>query len=215
MTTFPRSPRLLRGAIVGINPLSPIPNVIVFQYNPDTVTRTLQAQAAGGEGGNRSEAMRLKGAPIETVKLEIEIDATDKMEEGGGLLGVYPQLSALEVLIYPASSMVVANTVLMALGTIEVIPPTAPLTLFVWGPGRVVPVRLTDFSVTEEAHDTLLNPIRARVSLGLRVLSYDDLPPTDPGHTLFLAHQVVKETMARAGTVNSLEALGNLKLGLP
>lgn len=208
MNTFPRSPRLLRGAIVAVDQANPAPNVIVFQYNPDTVTRTLQAQAAGGEDGGRSEAMRLKGAPVETVKLEVEIDATDRMETGAGLAGVYPQLSALEMLIYPASAKVITNTALMALGTIEVVPPTAPLTLFVWGPSRVVPVRLTDFSVTEEAHDTSLNPIRARVSLGLRVLSYDDLPPTDPGHNLFLAHQVAKEAMARLGTTSSLDAAG-------
>lgn len=215
MTTFPRSPRLLRGAVVGIDPLDPIPNVIAFQYNPDTLTRTLQAQTAGDENGDRSEAMRLKGAPVETVRLEVEIDATDRMEAGGGLAGVYPQLSALEILVYPRSAQVIANTALMALGTIEIVPPTAPLTLFVWGPSRVVPVRLTDFSVTEEAHDTSLNPIRARVSLGMRVLSYDDLPATHPGHNLFLAHQVVKETMARVGLVNSLEAIGGTRIGLP
>lgn len=215
MTTFPGSPRLLRGTIVAVDPLQPVPDVIVFQYNPDTVTRTLQAQAAGGEEGGRSEAMRLKGAPVETVKLEVEIDATDRMETGAGLAGVYPQLAALEMLIYPASARVVANTALMALGTIEVVPPRVPLTLFVWGPSRVVPVRLTDFSVTEEAHDTSLNPIRARVSLGLRVLSYDDLPPSDPGHNLFLAHQIVKETMARASIVNSLDvAAGGAGIGL-
>ena len=86
------------------------------------------------------------------------------------------------------------------------------MTLFVWGPSRVVPVRLTDFSVTEEAHDTNLNPIRARVSLGLRVLSYNDLSVTHPGHKLFLAHQVAKEAMARLGTTNSLDAAGGARV---
>jgi hypothetical protein len=128
--------------------------------------------------------------------------------------GIYPQLSALEMLIYPASAVVIANTILLALGTIEVLPPSGPFTLFVWGPKRVLPVRVQEFSITEEAYDTNLNPIRAKVSLGLRVLSYNDLPVTNPGYHLFLAHQVVKETLAKIGTVNSLGAVlkGDLKL---
>lgn len=215
MTTFPRSPRLLRGAIVAVDQANPAPNVIVFQYNPDTLTRTLQAQAAGGDGGDRSEVMRLKGAPVETVSLDVEIDATDQMEKAEGNLvgvGIYPQLSALEILIYPRSEHVIANTALLSVGTIEVVPPEAPMTLFVWGPSRVVPVRLTDFSITEEAHDTNLNPIRARVSLGLRVLSYNDLSVTHPGHYWFLAHQVAMEAMARLGTTNSLDAAGGARI---
>lgn len=217
MTTFPNSPRLMKGAIVGVDIFNPVASVILFQYNPDTLTRTLQAQTMGGEGGDRSEVLRLKGAPVETIKLEVEIDATDQLEKGEGTavnMGVYPQLSALEMLLYPKSAMVIANTALLAVGTIEVIPPMAPFTVFVWGPKRVLPVRLTDFSITEEAHDVNLNPIRAKVSLGLRVLSYNDLPLSHPGYGLFLAHQVVKETMATIGSVNNLAAVagGNIKL---
>jgi len=100
--------------------------------------------------------------------------------------------------------------VLLAAGTIEVIPPMAPLTLFIWGPKRVLPVRLTNFSITEDAYDVNLNPIRAKVSLGLSVLNYNDLPLTHPGYHLFLAHQVVKETMATIGSVNNLAAAGGL-----
>jgi len=216
MTTFPGSPRLLKGAIVGIDLFNPLASVIVFQYNPDTLTRTLQAQTAG-DGGDRAEALRLKGAPVETIKLDIEIDATDKLETADGIatsMGIYPQLSALEMLIYPKSALVIANTVLLAAGTIEVIPPMAPLTLFIWGLKRVLPVRLTDFSITEEAHDVNLNPIRAKASIGLRVLSYNDLSLLNPGYHLFLAHQVVKETMATIGSVNNLGAVagGNISL---
>lgn len=216
MTTFPGSPRLLKGAIVGIDLFNPLASVIVFQYNPDTLTRTLQAQAAGsrggqGEGGgDRSEALRLRGAPTEDIRLDIEIDATDQLERGDALatsLGVYPQLSALEMLIYPKSALVIANTALLALGTTEIIPPTAPFTLFIWGPKRVLPVRLTQFSVAEEAYDVNLNPIRARVGLGLRVLSYNDLPLTHPGFGVFLAHQVIKEGMATIGSVAGIGGL--------
>ena len=216
MTTFPGSPRPLKGAIVGLDPLNPLASVIVFQYNPDTLTRTLQAQTAG-EGGARSEAMRLKGAPIETIKVDVEIDATDQLERGDALavgMGIYPQLSALEMLLYPKSALVIVNTALLAVGTIEVIGPEAPFTLFIWGPKRVLPVRLTDFSIVEEAYDVGLNPIRARVSLGLRVLSYNDLSVTNPAYYVFLAHQIVKETMAVIGSVGNIGAVagGNVKL---
>jgi Contractile injection system tube protein len=217
MSTFPGSPRLLKGAIIGVDPFNPLASVIVFQYNPDTMTRTLQAQAAGGEGGDRSEALRLKGAPIENIKLDVEIDATDQLEKAADpavSMGIYPQLSALEMLLYPKSALVIANTVLMAIGTIEIVPPEAPFTLLIWGPKRVLPVRLTEFSITEEAYDTSLNPIRAKASLGLRVLSYNDLPVTHPGYAMFLAHQIVKEAMAVVGSVNNLDAVigGNVKL---
>ena len=216
MTTFPGAPRLLKGAIVGIDLFNPLHSVILFQYNPHTLTRTLQPQTAGGEGGgDRSEALRLKGAPIENIKLDIEIDATDQLEQADDTavnLGIYPQLSALEMLLYPKSALVIANTVLLALGTIEVLPPVAPFTLFIWGPKRVLPIRLTEFSITEEGHDVNLNPIRATVSLGLRVLSYNDLKVTHPGYHIFLAHQVVKEAMAVIGSVDNLSAAGNPSL---
>jgi Contractile injection system tube protein len=217
MPASPITPKLLKGALISLNLPDPTPAVITFQYNPETLTRSLEAQTAGGEGADRSEALRLKGAPVETIKLDVELDATDQLELGDPTAtssGIYPQLSALEMLIYPASAVVIANTILLALGTIEVLPPSGPFTLFVWGPKRVLPVRVQEFSITEEAYDTNLNPIRAKVSLGLRVLSYNDLPVTNPGYHLFLAHQVIKETLAKIGTVNSLGAVlkGDLKL---
>jgi hypothetical protein len=210
MTTFPGSPRVQKGAIVGIDIFNPLASVIIFQYNPDTLTRTLQAQTTTGETG-RSEALRLKGAPVETIKLDVEIDATDQLEKADPVatgMGIFPQLSALEMLLYPKSSLVIANTVLMAVGTIEVIPPEAPFTLFIWGPKRVLPVRLSGFTITEEAHDPGLNPIRAKVSLDLRVLSYSDFSVTHPGYALFLAHQVIKETMAVIGSVGNIASTG-------
>lgn len=209
MTTFPGSPRLLKGAIIGVDIFNPLASIIVFQYNPDTISRTLQAQTSGEEG-DKSEALRLKGAPVETIKLDVEIDATDQLERGDTLAtlsGIYPQLSALEMLIYPKSALVIANTILAATGTIEVVPPLAPLTLFIWGASRVVPVKITDFSITEEAHDVNLNPIRAKVSLGLRVLSYNDLSITNPGYYVFLAHQMIKEAFATIGSISNLAGI--------
>jgi hypothetical protein len=217
MSTFPNSPRLIKGALVAIDLHNGLPNVILFQYNPDSLTRTLQVNASGGEGGSRSEPMRLKGAPTETLKLDVEIDATDQLEkkEDTALnMGIYPQLSALEILLYPRSSLVIANTALAAAGTIEVVPPEAMFTLLVWGAKRVMPVRLTDFSITEEAHDVNLNPIRAKVSLGLRVLNYHDLPLSHPGYSMFLTHQVMKETMATLGSTGNLAAVTGVNLNL-
>lgn len=216
MSSFPNSPKVLKGAIIGIDLFNPLASIAVFQYNPDTVTRSLQVQGSG-DGGDRSEAMRLKGPPIETIKMEVEIDATDQLEKADGIttaLGIYPQLSALEMLIYPKSTLVIANTLLMALGTVEVLPPTAPFTLLVWGIKRVVPIRLTELSITEEAFDQALNPIRAKVSLGLRILNYNDLSITDPGYYLFLTHQIAKEVFATIGSVGNLGAAvsGDVKL---
>jgi hypothetical protein len=198
MTTFPGSPRLQKGAIVGLDPLNPLASIIVFQYNPDTLTRTLTAQTAGDEG-DKGEAMRLKGPPQETIKVDVEIDATDQLEQAkfpATTMGIYPALASLEMLLYPKSTLMVANEVLKQMGIIEVISPEAPLILFVWGAKRVLPVRLTSFSITEEAFDANLNPVRAKVGLELRVLTYQDLGLASAGGALFMAHQLIKETMA-------------------
>jgi hypothetical protein len=216
MTTFPNSPRILKGALVSIDTAIPVPNVIIFQYNPDTLTRTIKPRSPGGDGA-RSEAQRLSGPPEETIKVDVDIDAIDQLEKSDGIattLGIYPQLSALEMLAYPKSALVIANTVLLATGTIEIIPPDAPLTLFIWGAKRILPVRITDFSITEEAHDQALNPIRAKVGLGLRVLSYNDFSITNPGYYIFLAHQVVKETLSMVNLASDLTAVtgSNIRL---
>ena len=216
MSASPLSPRLLKGALVSVDLTSPIPQVIVFQYNPETLTRQIKARGMQGEGA-KGDAMRLNGAPEETIKIDVEIDATDQLEKGEGIattVGIYPQLSGLEMLVYPKSGLVIANTVLLAGGVIEVAPPAGPFTLFIWGVSRILPVRVEEFSITEDAHDIALNPIRAKVSLGLRVLTYNDLSITNPGYYMFLAHQVVKEAMAAIGTVQNVSAVagGELKL---
>lgn len=208
--TTPISPRLLKGALVAIDPFNPLASIVAFQYNPDTLTRRLEARAVGQEG-DRGEAFRLTGPPKETITLSIEVDATDQLERADRLAlttGIYPTLSALEMMIYPKSALVIINTVLSLIGTVEVIPTEAPMTLFVWGPARVLPVRLTSFSITEEAHDQLLNPLRAKVELSLTVLSYHDLKLTSPGHALFLAHHIAKEVMATTNVANSALNIG-------
>jgi len=206
MSTFPGSPQVQKGAIVGLDPFNPLASVVIFQYNPDTLTRTLTAQTAGS-ALNTGEALRLKGPPQENITVSIEIDAADQLEKADGLtttVGLYPTLSSLEMLLYPKSALVIANEVLAQLGMIEVIPPEAPLTLFIWGIKRVLPVRLTTFSITEEAFDTNLNPIRAKVNLGLRVLNYQDLGLLSAGGAIFMAHQIMKEVMATIGGVGNI-----------
>jgi hypothetical protein len=219
MSSFPGSPRLLKAALVGVDPDNPLASVIAFQYNPDSLTRRLEARSTGGgDGAARSEAFRLSGPARETFSLSAEIDATDLLERGdprAARLGIYPTLSALEMLLYPKSRTVIKNLGLArAEGTLEILPPEAPMTLFVWGPKRVLPVRLTSFSITEEAFDTGLNPIRAKVDLSLLVLSYGDLDPDHPGHALFLAHHVAKELMATVNVAGAVESLG-ASLGVP
>ena len=215
MSSFPGSPRLLKGALIGVDPLNPLGAVVVFQYNPDTMTRKLEPRAVSAEG-DRGEAFRLTGAPKETITLSIEIDATDQLEQANPLAiaaGIYPTLAALEIMLYPKSAVVLINSALSLVGTIEVIPAEAPMTLFVWGPQRVLPVRVTSFSITEEAHDQLLNPIRAKVELSLAVLSYQDLPLLSAGRVMFLAHHIVKEVMAATNLFSNLQNVGDgLKL---
>lgn len=212
MSSFPGSPRLLKGGIVLVDPESgTVKNTIVLQYNPHTLTRSLQVQGIGGEGGSRSEALRLTGPPVETIKLEVEIDATDQLEVADSTatqLGIHPQLAALETIIYPKSDDILENARLAGSGTLEIVPMQALLTLFVWSKERIVPVRLTEFSVTEEAFDPALNPIRAKISLGMRVLTIDDLESDHKGSSLYMAHHQRKERLAKMSRSGVLSALG-------
>lgn len=212
MTTFPGSPRLIKGGIVLIDPnTSAVLRLIALQYNPDTLSRTLQVQAVGGEG-DRLEALRLKGPPNESIKLDAEIDATDQLEfpdqnRTATQLGIYPQLAALETLVYPGSAQLQASNRLAQSGTLEISPAETPLTLFIWSKSRILPVRLTEFSITEEAFDAGLNPIRAKVSLGMRVLSVNDLGFSHKGGNLFMAYLQNKEQLASLSQGASLSAL--------
>jgi|SRR6185437_1919705 len=196
---MPISPRLLKGAIVSLDPNLGVPlGTIAFQYNPDEVTRSLKPQSVGEEP-DRSEVLRLKGPPIETIKCAIEIDATDQLATGDSNtinFGIQPQLAALELLVYPSSAELIANEVLSFVGTIEILPMESALTLFVWSKTRITPVRITDLDITEEAFDPQLNPIRAKVSLGMRVLNVNDVGFLNPAGALYMVYQLQKEALA-------------------
>jgi hypothetical protein len=194
------SPLLRKGAILTLDPNTGVSvgTPITLQYNPDTLTRTLKAQPIGEEP-DRTEILRLKGPPIETIKGDIEIDATDQLagqNPNAIQYGIQPQLSQLELLVYPSSGVLIANEVLSLIGTIEILPMQSALTVFAWSQRRITPVRITDIDITEEAFDPQLNPIRAKVSLTMRVLSVTDVGFLSPAGALYLTYQLSKESLA-------------------
>ena len=213
MTGFSNSPRIIKGGLVLIDPDSAsVRRVIALQYNPDTLTRTLRPQQMG-EGADQSEALRLKGPAVETLKLEAEIDAADQLEfpdqhQNVVQFGVAPQLAVLEAMVNPTAADMLANKALANAGTLEIAPMESALALFVWGANRIVPVMVTEFSITEEAFDTALNPIRAKVNLGLRVLSVDDLGFDHKGGSLFMAYLQSREQLATKAATFGFDALG-------
>lgn len=214
MSSFPGSPRLVKGGLVLVDPVSgATQRVISLQYNPETLTRTLTPQTVAGDAADRSEAMRLKAPPVETIKLEADLDATDQLEfpdrnPAAVSVGILPQLAALETMVYPASDQLQLNHGLAMAGTLEIAPTLAPLALFVWSRSRVVPVRVTEFAITEQAFDPNLNPILARVTLGLRVLSVQDLGFDGKGGSIYLVYQQQKERLAQQATPGLASALG-------
>jgi hypothetical protein len=211
MSGLPRSPRLLKGGLVLLDPsTSAVQRIIALQYNPDSLTRSFQIQGVG-ESGDRSEVLRLKGPPVETLKVEVELDATDQLEIADNVatsVGLHAQLAALEVIAYPTSTQLQTLNAQAQSGTLEVAPIEAPLLVFVWSAQRILPVRLTELSVTEEAFDPNLNPIRAKASLGLRVLNVNDTGFAHKAGGLFMAYLQNKEQLARRSRAAAFSALG-------
>ena len=209
------SPKLVKGGLVVIDAVSgAVTRTIALQYNPDSLSRSYQVQGVGGDGGgDRAQPFRLKGPAVQSIKLEAEIDATDALEHpeqnaNAVQFGIAPQLAVLEALINPTVAELLTLKSQAASGTLEIIPPEAPLVLFIWGANRIVPVRVTDLSVTEEAFDPSLNPMRAKVSLGLHVMSTDDLGFDHRGSSIFINHLRSREAMAGKTGSASLQTLG-------
>ena len=213
MTGFPRSPRLTRAGLVLIAPDSgAIERIITLQYAADSLKRTLKAQAVEGEA-DRSQPLRLTGPAVETISLDAELDATDQLEAPDDhpdavSFGLFPALSALEGLVQPTVGDLERQSGQAASGSFTIAPAETALALFVWSRNRIVPVRVTDLSVTEEFFDPTLNPIRARVSLGLRVLSTADLGFGHRGSGLYLAHLQAREHLAARFAGGALSDLG-------
>jgi hypothetical protein len=216
VTRYADIPKPIRSGIVVVDPERGTPQrIIVLQFNPDTLERSLAPQAAGGggdsggggSGGDRNEALRLKGPAEESWKFTAEIDATDQFEVAAPD-GIHPQLATLEMLVHPTSAQLREASRLTKKGTIEISPIEMPLTLFTWGSKRVMPVRLTELSINESAFDVNLNPIRASLGIGMKVLSVSDLPAGHRGADLYLAHLAQKERLARAASGGRLAELG-------
>jgi hypothetical protein len=178
--------------------------MISLQYNPKTLG---------------DEPLRLKGPAVETLTIEADIDATDYLEfpdqhQDTVEHGVQPQLAALEAMVNPTSAQLNTNNMLQSAGTLEIAPMEGPMALFVWSKNRIVPVRVTSFSITEEAFDTQLNPIRATVSLTMQVLSIDDLGFRHKGGSLFMNYLQNKEQLAGKAPGASLDDFGVSSLPL-
>jgi hypothetical protein len=213
---FPRSPQFLKGALVSFPSqfLGPVPNVIVFQYNPDELRRTLGARATppdpSSAGAARQDAYRAQGSPVETISLSVVLDATDQLAEpqrhpSTVQFGLHPALAAMELLLYPPSRQRLQQELLAIAGGSQVSSSDLPLTLLVWGKSRVVPVRLISLSVTEQAFDQQLNPIRAKVDLSMRVLTDMELKETSLGRSAYLVYQGQKEVLARLNLASSAQ----------
>jgi hypothetical protein len=212
---FPGRPKLLKGALVEYESqfLGPVPNVIVFQYNPEQLSRTLAHRTTPPEpdkiGAAKEDAFRVLGPPVESISLTVELDATDQLAEPGlhphvVQHGLQPALAALELLLYPKSTQILRDRELAQAGDTAISKEgeATPLVLFVWGPSRVLPVRLTSFSVTELQFDQQLNPIQATVALGMRVLTHMELKETSLGSIAYMATQTQKELLARLNLAN-------------
>jgi hypothetical protein len=212
MTTFPKSPKHAKGTLMLMDPhTGNIKGIITLQINPPQLTRSLKVQGAGGEGGDRTEALRLTGPPEETIQLEAELDATDKLEfpdenRNAVEFGLRPELAALESIIYPDSARLQKNNELVKTGMLEILSAESPLTLFGWGQNRLLPVRITELSITEEAFDQQLNPILAKVTLGMQILSVNDLPFDHRGSSMYMRHHHLIESLKQAkGGIVALE----------
>ncbi len=201
------TPRLLKGALVSFATSAPIPtNVIVFQFNPDSLTRTFQQQVErrGYDDWYSSGDTEHTLPPIESYSLTVELDAEDQLADPQAFplvlaTGLHPELAALELLMYPPSSEIILGSLLAKQASKTITPAKVPVVLFVWGPARVIPVRVTSVSITEQQFDQILNPIQARVELGLRGLTKKELQSVGgPFETLALVNQVAKEVLARS-----------------
>jgi hypothetical protein len=232
--------KFLRGAFVQFMQtfLLPLPNVIIFQFNPETIAHTWSpAQATGMKGGN---PLAVKGTPGESFSFTLAMDANDMIADGSpvaegiaAVSGIYTRLAALEMLLHPESGSggSLLGSVSVSVGTggvsfggsaaggvVRAVPPQQlPTVLFVWGPGRIVPVKVTTLTITEKLYDpVLLNPIHAEAQIGLQVLTPEELnhvsgPLAEVAKVAYVYSQGLRQALAIANLANSAEsAIGML-----
>jgi hypothetical protein len=212
MGDAPFRPRIRKGGLAAYRLPSLEPTVVIFQYNPDEVTRSLKMR---GGGAGRGDAQRVSGPPEETLTFTVAIDAADQLEKPGenGVVvesGLHPVVAALEGLLAPAFAEVAANEALALAGVTFIAAEQAPMVLLVWGRHRVVPVRLESLSMREQAFDVNLNPIRVEAELSCRVLTYRDLDVSNPGYWVYMAAFAGKEGLAGRNMFANASALADL-----
>ncbi len=204
------TPKLLKGALVVYESHRSMasPKVIQFQYNPDQLSRRLThrsprvgTETTRSRGEAQEDVLRVEGAPRESITLTVIVNAADQLEvaQPGDTVvvnGLHPVLATLERLLYPTSEQVRRNDEESQRGAVQLASASLPLTLFVWGATRVVPVMVSSLSVTEEAFDPLLNPIRARVEMGLQVLTDADLPAYSNGVYVYKGYWKMREVLS-------------------
>lgn len=184
-TGLKNSPLLIKGALVQLieDIIGLVPNIIPFQYNPTQLTRQLQPWNPFEVDSTQRGAQAPNVQPFdpkESFTLKLELDATDDLENGDvvtKLVGVADRMAALKKLVMPTEGLLgdlVASAKSLVGGTnARAERPTVPVAFFIWGPGRILPVRVTSFSVEETLFSPTLYPLQATVSLGLEVLTPD------------------------------------------
>lgn len=208
-------PRLCKGRIEIREAVNSVATYIFFQYNPDSITRTLTSKYSK-TSGDSVESFRIEGAPSEEITVDVEFDAIDQTfelnrpkntkpkvktegeeEEEEEYEGISARLAALETLIFPSPELVEKNANLAKEGKMEIVPPTAPLTVFVFGDNRVLPVKITKYQITEEAYTTKLKPIRAKVTISMSVLTYTDVQSSHIAYSLYQTYHKSKDELAK------------------
>lgn len=253
--SYPNSPLLLKGALIyfGAPMLIPIPNIIVFQYNPETMTRTLtpwqlptrEVTVADDGTATRTDltaqqryALAQPYDPAETFSLTLELDATDALEHPethpiAVATGVADRLAAIEMLMYPPGDSLLGGLMGTVSGAVsfsagglsigggaqseQLQRKDAPIVLFFWGPGRIVPVRITSLSIEEQQYSPLLYPTRAKATVGIKVLDLDDLVMVSGDPAIGAAAELAracykftrgqKEVLATANLANAVESI--------
>ncbi|GHE08559.1 MULTISPECIES: hypothetical protein [Streptomyces] len=212
MTEFPGRPRVTKGAILAFGLSVPVPTqLIVFPLNPDTLTRRFDlGQATGGKAApGAGEPTTPVNTPVENLTVTLDLDATDQLEQPSAnpvtvVSGLLPVISAIEQLIHPSTVMTALTDQLSKIGLSTIKPATVPWTVFVWGIGRVLPVRVAGLTVTEQAFDARLNPISARADLQLTTLTKNELDQAPSAvKALVTVHAVAREALAAVNTAQS------------
>jgi hypothetical protein len=194
----------LKGAFLnfGAGLLGALPNIIVFQFNPAQVSRTpaipRRPQVRVNTGA--TNARQQPCPPSESISFTLRIDATDLLAQGNPIAaasGMLPTLCALEMLMIPQGPQSLNLLSLSgSTGSHQLSPSDLPVVLFFWGPFRILPVAITSLSITETEYDTLLNPIRADVSVNLEILQSNQLAGDVLGNAAYDYSMGVKQVMA-------------------